>query len=104
MEVVMTKYSKTFGEVEVMEDNGTISTIKICKTGEIKKVMNSHANLQDEPFAAVVKAKAAPIKLTDEEKLHLEYVNRNGSILLDTFKKSNAYYRSGKAGMSSLTK
>jgi DNA repair protein RadC len=99
----MKKYSKTFGEVEVIDNNGTISTIKIVKTGETKKVMNSSANLQDEPFEKEVKAiKKAARELTEEEKEHLAFINRNGSALLNTMKKSNMNYRNGKSGASSL--
>lgn len=70
-----TKFSKVLGEVEILNQDTTTTTVKVLKTGEVKKLLNQYANLSDEPFVKVAKKKAAPArKLTQEEKDHLEYI------------------------------
>jgi len=97
----MKKYSKLLGEVEVITYNDTITTVRVLKTGEIKKLINSFANLQDEPFVEEVKSARPKMReLNQEEKNHLSYINRNGSALLEELRKSNANYRNGKSGLS----
>ena len=98
----MTKYSKLLGELEIISDNGIISTVKVIKTGEIKKLMNANANLQDTPFAKEVKAKSKPMRELTEEENILNF--RNSSLLKNILIQSNSNYRSGKAGASSLQK
>jgi len=81
----MKKYSKVFGEVEVTNDNGTVSTIVIVKTGETKKVLNANANLSDTPFAVEAKKTTSKAKeLSSEDNAHLAFINRNGSALLNS--------------------
>lgn len=87
-------------QVEVLENNGTILTVKVVKTGETKKLMASVANLQDEPFQKAPKAKKQPVReLTADEIAHLASFDS-----MSIIRKSRDNYRSGKSGLSSLTK
>lgn len=95
----MIKYSRNLGQVEVIADNGTITTVFVKKTGETKKLLTAQAFLQDEPFVIEKKAKAIVRDLTKEEEAHLATIKT-----ADIFAKSRANYRSGKSGLSSLTK
>jgi len=62
------KFSKVFGEVEVLSQDENFTTIVILKTGEQKKLSTKYANLSDEPFSKVKKVKAIKRELTKEEK------------------------------------
>lgn len=96
----MKKFSKAFGQVEILEQNNTTTTVKIVATGEIKKLLNQFANLQDAPFEAPKKVKKQPLRdLTREEEIILA---REKNSLINIFNKSTQNYRSGKSGASSL--
>jgi len=98
----MIQYSKILGQVEVINDNGTILTVVVAKTGETKKLMKSMANLSDVPFAKEVKAKSKPMReLTAEEEAHLA---KTSNALINTLIKSNKNFRTGKSGASSINK
>lgn len=49
----MKAYHKTFGQIEILEKNEKITTIKVLATDEIKKLATSIANgiISDKPFS-----------------------------------------------------
>lgn len=61
----MTKYSKTFGEVEVISEDKDFTTIIVKSTGEQKLLSNKYANLSSEPFVKAKKVKAETKKITN---------------------------------------
>jgi DTW domain-containing protein YfiP len=65
-----TKFHKTFGQVEVLNQDLNTTTILVLKTNEVKKLINQFANLSDSPFVElkVKKVSQAKIKLTKEEE------------------------------------
>jgi len=63
-----TKFSKVLGEVEVLNQDATTTTVKVLKTGEVKKLLNQYANLTDAPILAAKKVKKVQSELTEEEK------------------------------------
>jgi hypothetical protein len=65
-----TKFHKTFGQVEVINQDLNTTTILVLKTNEVKKLINQFANLSDSPFVElkVKKVSQAKIKLTKEEE------------------------------------
>jgi hypothetical protein len=62
------KFSKAFGEVEVINQDENFTTIVVLKTGEQKKLSTKYANLSDEPFAKAKKIKSIKRELTQQEK------------------------------------
>jgi hypothetical protein len=98
------KFSKTFGQVEILDQDAIMTTVKIIKTGEVKKLMNKFANLSDVAFEKVAVKKAVVRELTQEELNHLDYLKATGQTLENTFRKSTQNYRNGKSGLTSLTK
>ena len=62
------KFSKAFGEVEVLNQDENFTTIVVLKTGEQKKLSTKYANLSDEPFVRAKKVKSVQRELTEEEK------------------------------------
>lgn len=74
----MKKFSKSFGEVEVITEDKNFTTIVILATGEQKKLSTQYANLSNEPFVEVKKVVKKQVKreLTQEEKQRAEaYTN-----------------------------
>jgi hypothetical protein len=69
----MKKFSKAFGEVEVINTTNTTTTVIIIATGEQKVLVNKFANLSDTPFEAEVKVKKVSVirELTNEEQEHI---------------------------------
>jgi Holliday junction resolvase-like predicted endonuclease len=66
------KHHKIFGEVELITQDETTTTVLIIKTGEVKKLANKYANLTEAPLSKVKKLKATVRELTSEELLNLE--------------------------------
>lgn len=66
------KFHKTFGQIEVINENDSIIEIVIVSTGETKKLSTQFAKhlIQDEPFVKVKKAVAKQRQLTKEEIEH----------------------------------
>lgn len=98
------KFSKAFGEVEILNQDENFTTIVVFKTGEQKKLSTKFANLSDEPFTKAKQVKKVKRELTQEEKLHLEYINRNGDIFIKAGEQSHRNIMNGKAGSIHLTK
>ena len=73
----MKKFSKAFGEVEVISEDKNVTVIVIVATGEQKRLATPYANLSNEPFVKVVTKKVITVQreLTKEEKDHLEYIS-----------------------------
>jgi|JI10StandDraft_1071094.scaffolds.fasta_scaffold286500_3 hypothetical protein len=70
----MTKFSKAFGEVEVISEDAMFTVIVVKATGEQKKLSSKFAFLQDVPFGKVAKIKKAPQReLTKEEEERVAY-------------------------------
>jgi pyruvate formate-lyase activating enzyme-like uncharacterized protein len=97
-----TKFSKAFGEVEILNQDATTTTVKIVKTGEVKKLLNQYANLSNEPFVKVAKKKEVVRELTQEDKDHLQYLYATGQTMAATLEASRKRYRAGKSGAASL--
>ncbi|MEP7317198.1 MAG: hypothetical protein ABI921_00600 [Panacibacter sp.] len=97
-----TKFSKAFGQVEIINQDATTTTVKILKTGEVKKFLNQYANLTDAPVAKIAKKKEVVRELTQEDKDHLDYLNATGQTMQAAFAASTARYRCGKSGAASL--
>lgn len=72
-----TKFSKVFGEVEIISQDATTTTVTILKTGEVKKLLNQYANLSNEPFVKVAKKKliSSNVKITQEDKVRLQILH-----------------------------
>lgn len=68
------KFHKTFGQIEITNQDSKFTTIVIVETGEVKKLATSFANMliQDEPFKSTKKAKSIVRDLTIEEKQRVE--------------------------------
>ena len=98
------KFHKQFGQVEVINNNGTMTTIVILATGEQKTLMNKFVVLSDVAFEAPKKAKAISRNLTSEEQAHIDYLNATNQGLASIMAKSKANYANGVSGLSSLTK
>ena len=97
-----TKFSKVLGEVEILNQDTTTTTVKVLKTGEVKKLLNQYANLSDEPFAKVAKKKSAPVReLTEEEKervaISVERQIREASYVAGLSREQRLEYRHAKS-------
>ena len=98
------KFSKAFGQVEVLSTDETFTTILVEKTGEVKKLLNKYANLSDVSFKKSATKKNSTRELTSEEIERLDFLKVTGCDLSSALKKSTANYRAGKSGLTSLIK